>query len=103
MGIIPWHEIRSPECLSQFTKPLMHSPACLSDIHEEMPVDRSYPVETGLFRDLPEFFFCGGELNPGGPAERTPVVKKVWDVFGVYVPWARMIRRHENDYSVSFF
>ena len=43
-----------------------------SHLHEEVFADGFYPVEAGLSRDLPEFFFVCGERDPRGPREGGP-------------------------------
>ena len=64
MGIIPWHQVGSVEGLAEFVDSFMYGSSCFANVHEEVFPDRLCPVEAGLSRDLPEFFFVSGERDP---------------------------------------
>ena len=64
-----------------------------ADVHEEVFADRFYPVEAGFPRDLPEFFFGGGERDPRGPREGGPGIGEEVPVFWISMRWVG-IGRH---------
>ena len=68
-GIVPWHQVASDECLAEFINSFVYGSSRFTNVHEKVFADRFYPVEAGLSRDLPEFFFRGGERDPWGPGE----------------------------------
>ena len=71
--------------MPEFVESFVNGSPGLANVHEEVFADRSYPVEAGLFRDLPEFVFVCGEGDPRGPKEGAPVIEEVGDIFGVEV------------------
>ena len=72
MGIVFRHRDFAFEGVTEFVESFVYGSPGLSDIHEEVFADRSYPVEAGLFGDLPEFMFVCGEGKPLGPGEGGP-------------------------------
>ena len=54
-----------------------------SHLHEEVFAEGFNPVEAGLPRDLPEFFFGCGERYPRGPREGGPGVGEEVPVFWI--------------------
>jgi hypothetical protein len=81
--IIPWHQLGSGEGLAEFVDSFVYGSSRFADIHEEVFADRFYPVETGFSRDLPEFFFGGGERDPRGPWEGAPGIGEEVPVFWI--------------------
>jgi hypothetical protein len=69
VGIVPWHQVGSPEGVAEFVNSFVYGSSRLANVHEEVFADGFYPVEAGFSRDLPEFFFGGGERDPRGPGE----------------------------------
>ena len=59
----------SVEGLAEFVDSFVYGSSRFANVHEEVFANRFYPVEAGLSRDLPEFFFGGGERDPWGPGE----------------------------------
>lgn len=72
MGIVPWHQVLSFEGVTEFIEPMVQCPPGFTDIHQKIFSGGSDPEESGLFLDVPEFFFGCGEGNPGGPGEGGP-------------------------------
>jgi hypothetical protein len=68
--------------MAEFVESFMGGSPGFADIHEEIFANGFYPVEAGFTGDLPEFLFCGGEWDPGGPGERAPIggeiIRIVW-------------------------
>jgi hypothetical protein len=72
MGIVPWHQVITLDTLAKFIEPLVESPPCFTDIHQDIFSGRPDPVETGIFGDLPEFVFVCSERDPRSPVEVAP-------------------------------
>lgn len=73
MGIVPRHQVFSFDGVAEFVHALVYGSSRFPDVHEEVFAYWPDAVETGLFWDLAEFFFCGGEGDPGGPGEILPI------------------------------
>jgi hypothetical protein len=69
MGIVPWHQVGSVEGLAELVDSFVYGSSRFANVHEEVFADGFNPEEAGLPGDLPEFFFGGGERDPGGPRE----------------------------------
>ena len=83
MGIVPWHQVGSVEGLAEFVHPFVYGSSRFADVHEKVFTDGFNPVEAGFSRDLPEFFFNGGERDPRGPREGGPGVREVFLVLWI--------------------
>ena len=92
MGIVPRHQIRSPECLAQFVQPLVSRPAGLSDIHQEIFAFRPDTIDAGLVRDLIEGVFVCTERDPWGPRKGAPVLIKKIHISSQVMSYTRDIR-----------
>lgn len=73
MGIVPRHQVCTFECVTEFVQSFVYGSPGFTDVHQEVFADRSYPVDAGLFGDLPEFVFICGERDPRGPGEVLPI------------------------------
>ena len=47
MGIIPWHQVGSPEGVAEFVNSFVYGSSRFANVHEIVFADRLYPVETG--------------------------------------------------------
>jgi hypothetical protein len=55
--------------VAEFVHSFEYGSPGFADVQKEVFTDGFYPVEVGLFGDLPEFFFGGDERDPRGPGE----------------------------------
>ena len=73
MGIVPWHQVGSPEGVAEFVNSFVYGSSHLANVHEEFFTRGTNAVETGFFGDFSELFFSSGERHPRGPGEGAPV------------------------------
>jgi hypothetical protein len=48
VGIIPWHQVGSPEGVAEFVESFVYGSSRFANIHEKVFADRFYPVEAGF-------------------------------------------------------
>ena len=74
MGIVPWHQVGSPEGVAEFVNSFVYGSSHLANVHEEFFTRGTNAVETGFFGDFSELFLCYSEWYLWGPGEGGPGV-----------------------------